>query len=83
MRDGGVLNQGGSMGGGEKWLDSGHSLKGVQKDFLIGRVWSVNSIAWRHYKVSLFGSLLFFRGCTIHHDAGLPIYLSICLLMEI
>lgn len=49
MRDGGGLNQGGSTGGGEKWLDSGHSLKAVQEDFLISGMQSVNRIEQRTY----------------------------------
>lgn len=40
MRDGDALNQGGSMGGSEKWLDSGHSLKRVQEDVLVSWMWS-------------------------------------------
>lgn len=76
MRDGGGLNQDGSTGGCEKWLDSGHSLKRGQEDFLVGQMWSVNSIARRTYHVSTSGSSLFFSGC-IKHDADIPIYSSI------
>ena len=47
MRNGGGLSQGGGTGGGDKWLNSCHSLKGVQEDFLVRGKQGVNRIEQR------------------------------------
>lgn len=39
MRNEGGLDQGGSRGGSEKWLDSRHTLKVQHEDFFINQMW--------------------------------------------